>query len=283
MNTLRDIRRRLKSVENIKKITDAMGRVAAARLHRAQTKAEQSIPYISKMKEILENLALGDFTHPLLEQREVKKTGLVVISADRGLSGAYNTNILSTADNFLKKYSKDQIELILLGRKAIDYYRRRSWKVRYQKIGWGEKTTFHEIKNLTSQLVSGFLAGELDEIWLIYTHYISVMNRKVIVEKFLNIGKPHPEKKTGFLNYIFEPSAAEIFAEILPRYSVTRIQTALYEAYASELAARILAMRMASKNSEEMIDRLTLVRNKVRQSGITKEMIEISSGAEGLK
>ena len=128
---------------------------------------------------------------------------------------------------------------------------------------------------MTDELVNYFMHGKMDEIWLIYTHYISVMNRKVIVEKFLNIGKPKTEKKA--LNYIFEPNPPEIYSDILPRYCVTRLHTALQESYASELAARIVAMQTASKNSKEMINDLTLVRNKVRQEGITREIIEISS------
>lgn len=278
MSTLREIRRRLRSVENVKKITDAMERVAAVHLRKAQAKAEQSLPYITKMKEVIENLASTEYSHPLFEERKVKKTGLVIVSADRGLSGSYNTNILSEADHFLKNYQTNQVELILFGRKAVDHYKRKNWKVRSQFTNWGGKISFHEIQVFSNQLVNWFLSGEYDEVWLIYTHYISVMNRKVLCEKFLNIGRPKSERR-AVVNYIFEPNPAEIFSEILPRYCVTRIQTVLYEAYASELAARIMAMRAASQNSEEMIGRLTVIRNKMRQEGITKEMIEISLGA----
>lgn len=280
MSSFRDICHQLHSIENIKKITDAIERVAAAHLRRAQARAEQSRPYARKMQDIVENLASTEFEHPLFEQRDVKKTGLVVISADKGLSGNYNTSILSEADTFLKGYNKDNIELILCGRKAIDYYRRRDWNIRYELAGWGGKISHHDIKIFSNRLVDWFLSGEFDEVWLIYTHYISIMRRKVVVEKFLNIGKPQTEKKKVYLNFFLEPTPVEIFAEILPRYCVTRIQTALYDAYAAELAARIVAMQAASKNSEEMIKHLTLVRNKRRQGDITREMIEISSGAE---
>lgn len=280
MSTLRDLRSRLRSVENIKKITDAMERVAAARLRRAQTKAEQSRPYVSKMKEIMINLSSAEFKHPLFEQREVKKIGLVVISADKGLSGSYNSNILSAADNFLKKYSPDKVELILLGRKVLEHYRKKNWIIRYQATNLAGKISYHDINIFASQLLNWFLSGEYDEIWLIYTHYQTIMSKKVLVEKFLNIDKPDGKKQV-YENYIFEPSAAEIFHEILPRYCAVQIQSALNEAYASELAARIMAMRAASKNSEEMITSLTLTRNRIRQESITKEMIEISSGAEG--
>lgn len=283
MNSLREIRSHLRSIENIKKITDAMERIAASRLRRAQTKAEQSRPYISKLKDVLEKLSSADVTHPLFIQKTVKKTGVLVVSADKGLSGSYNSNILNAADTFLKKYTPDQVELIILGRKALEHYQRRHWKIRSKMTDWGEKITFNEIKSLSEQLVNWFLSGEFDEIWLIYTHYISVMNRKVIIEKFLNVGKSQSEKHSTTQSYIFEPNPTEILAEILPRYCITRIQTALYESYASELAARIVAMQTASKNSEEMITHLTLTKNKIRQRDITREMIEITTGAESSK
>lgn len=275
MTSLRDIRRRLRSVENIKKITDAMERVAAALLRRAQAKAEESRPYVLKMKTMLEHLASSDSTHPLFEQREVKKTGLIIIASDRGLSGSYNSNILSAADKFLKKFSRDQVDLILFGKKAVEHYRHKTWNIAHEQINWGGKITIEDIINFTNQSVDWFLKGQYDEIWLLYTRYITIMKKEVILEKFLNIGKPEAEKKVS--NYIFEPDPEEIYAKLLPRYCITRLQTALNEAYASELAARIVAMQTASKNSENMIEHLTLIRNKVRQEGITKEIIEISS------
>src|SRR5574341_557566 len=168
MATLRDIRKRIRSVENIKQITRAMEMVAAARLRRAQAKAEQAQPYAAKMRQILENLATasGEFTHPSYQQREVKKTGLVVIAADRGLCGSYNTNIFQVTDRFLKQTGQDKVELILVGRKAVEYYRRRKWTIRQRVPEWGGKISYAQIKSLTNQLVQWFLSGELDEIWL---------------------------------------------------------------------------------------------------------------------
>jgi F-type H+-transporting ATPase subunit gamma len=285
MATLRDIRKRIRSVENIKQITRAMEMVAAARLRKAQAKAEQAQPYASKMRQILENLATAssEFTHPLYQQREVKKTGLVVIAADRGLCGSYNTNIFQTADRFLKQAGQDKVELIAVGRKAVEYYRRRKWTIKKRVPEWGGKITFQQTKNLTHELVDWFISGELDEIWLAYTHFISIPSRKVVLEKFLKIEKPKTEGKQVITDYIFEPDPVEIYAEILPRYCVTKIQTVLAEAFASELAARMISMGAATQNAEEMIENLTLVRNKVRQAAITKEMLEITSGAEALK
>lgn len=279
MNNLREIRNRLRTVENIKKITDAMERVAAARLKRAQAQAEHARPYVTKMKEILERLAASvEVDHPLFQQRAVKKTALIVIAADRGLSGSYNSHVMEAADKFLGKYRKGEIDLILFGRKAVNYYAHKEWPIVYKKQQWGGKIGLHEIQRLSGQFVDWFLEEKYDEIWLLYTHYITLMNRKVVVEKFLNIGKPKSEQKP--INYIFEPNSEVICTELLPRYCVTRLQTALFESYASELAARIVAMQTASKNSKKMIHDLTLIRNKVRQEGITKEIIEISSSGK---
>lgn len=281
MNTLRDIRRRLKSAENIKKITDAMERVAAARLRRAQDLAENARPYAAKMKEMVEALALAsESTHPLFEQRVVNKRALIVISADKGLSGPYNSNILSMADAFLKKYPSNSTELILFGRKAIEHYQNKPWKIDFKRPDWAGKIKLEEIQEFSHQLIEEFLTKKYDEVWLLYTHYVSIATRDVVLSKFLAIEKPQKDRPEQKLNYIFEPEAEEIFPVLLPQYCAIRIREALHEAYASELAARIMAMQMASKNSEEMMGVLTRIRNKVRQEGITREMIEISSGVE---
>lgn len=285
MNSLRDIRRQLRSIENIKKITDAMERVAASRLKKAQSRAEDARPYAKKMREMIENLSTADVSHPLFNKREAKKIGVVIVTGDRGLSGPYNANILQKAERFLRNYSPEQVELYLFGKKSIDYFQRKKWPVAYQRTDWGGKISFHELHQFSYTLTNAFLNEALDEVWLIYTHYINVMQGKVVVEKFLNIEKTtlHPHASKDFLSYIFEPSPEEIFKALIPRYCVTLIQTVINESYAAELAARIMAMRSASKNSEEVIEKMTRVRNKIRQASITKEMIEITTGAEGIK
>lgn len=278
MTSLRDIRQKIHTAENIKKITQAMERVAAVHLRRAQKKAEQSAPYARKIKELLDQIVVHKVKNPLFEQKKVKKTGLVVIAADKGLSGNYNTNVLNATDHFLKRYDPPNIELIILGKKALEHYRRSKWKIYHQIDEWGGKISLEEIKEFSKKLVTWFIAGTFDEIWLIHTHYISIMKRDIVVEKFLNI-TASSEKQTKPLNYILEPCGNEILEEILPRYISTRIQSALDESYAAELAARIVAMQAATKNSEEMIERLELAKNKRRQRDITREMIEISNGA----
>ncbi len=281
MSTLREIRRRLKSVENVKKITDAMERVAGARLRRAQISLENSRPYALKMREMVEHLASStEFIHPLFEKRAVKKTALIVISADKGLSGSYNSKILNSAEKFLQNYSKETIDLFLFGKKAIDYFQRRNWPIESKITNWAGKITLKEITTFSSQVIDDYSLGKYDEVWLIYTNYISISTRKIVMKKFLNFEKVETEKLTKVPDYIYEPSANEILSKLLPLYCSIGLQEALFEAYASELGARIMAMQMASKNSEEVMESLTILRNKMRQEGITREMIEIASGVQ---
>ncbi|KIC71753.1 MULTISPECIES: ATP synthase F1 subunit gamma [Candidatus Protochlamydia] len=285
MASLREIRKRLQSIQNIQQLTKAMEMVAASRLHQVQIKVKQAKPYVVKLSEILDRLSqiTQDIKHPLLEQREVKKVGVVIVAADMGLSGPYNKDIFSAANKFLKTYTQEQVELILVGKKATDYYKKRPWNIRFEFGEWGEKLTSHQIKTFANQLMSWFLIGELDEIWLVYTHYVTMMTRKVMVEKFLNIQQISPKSEKSPVDYIFEPNPKQIYGAILFNYCMTKFQSILNESYASELAARIFAMKAATSNADDMIEKLTLVRNKVRQAGITKEMLEITSGAEGLK
>lgn len=278
MSSLSNIRHHLRAIENIKQITTSMEMVASARFRRAQDRARQAQFYIAKMQEILEKLssASTDFTHPLFIQRTIKKTGLVVVTSDRGLCGAYNSSILSAAEQFLKDQQTQNVELTLLGRKAIQYYQHKKWNIQTQLAGWCGKITLAQVKELSDHLVKSFLSGNVDTIWLVYTKFHTLMQREVVLEKFLPIGKPKGEKRDS-LNYIFEPNIDEIYEQILPRYCMTKIETMLNEAHASELIARIFSMKAAAKNAEEMIEHLTLERNKVRQTGITREMLETTS------
>ncbi len=283
MATLRETRRKIQSVTNIRKITQAMELVAASYLHKAQTKAESSRPYALKLQEILDSIiaASDELHHPLISARTVKRIGLVIIAGDRGLCGGYNHNVFNAAEKFLKEHADKEVELILVGKKSIHYFEHKKWGISSILDGWGGKITYQQIEELTHKLMEFYLNGHLDEIYLVYTHFINMGAREVKVDKFLNIEiEPSCSSKK---NYIIEPDAATVFAEILPRYCITKIQAALNDAYASELAARIFSMRAATKNAEEMIEKLTLIRNKVRQSGITRELIEITSGAEGLR
>jgi len=284
MPTLKEIRNQLHSVGNIQHITTTMEMVAAARLHKAQAKVKHAAVYASKMREILDKLssAATDFSHPLLEKREVKKVGLVIVASDKGLCGPYNTNIFSAADKMIKKYPPSDVELFLLGRKAVEYYRRKKINIKKAITDKSGKFTFEEVKELTLQIENSYLSKEVDEIHLIYTKFQSIVDREISIERFLPFGKPESKGKQTSSDYLFEPSPEMIYAQILSQYFIIKIQTFLNEAYASELAARRFAMKAAAKNAEEMIESLTLIKNKIRQTGITKEMLEIIAGAEGV-
>jgi F-type H+-transporting ATPase subunit gamma len=284
MESLKILKRRIKTVSSTMQLTRAMELVAAAKLRKAQTRLVSSRPYASKMQTILENLSSAStaLTHPLFEKREVRHKGVVIITSDRGLCGSYNVNIFRKAEEFLSSEPQDKIKLILIGKKGLYYYRNRPWEIRLKYLDLGGKLEFAKIKEVTSELVNLFLSKEVDEIFFLYTRFISTTTYHLVLEKFLNIEKPE-EKNEGYLEYIFEPSAGRLFEDLLPRYCLTRIQMALAEAFTSEQGSRMIAMGTATQNAEEMIDNLTLLRNKARQSAITKEMVEIASGVEALK
>ena len=284
MESLKILRRRIRSVSSTMQLTRAMELVSAAKLRKAQFRLVSSRPYADKMQTILENLSSAStaITHPLFEKREVKHKCLVIITSDRGLCGSYNVNVFRKAEEYLSQEAKGRIKLILIGKKGFFHYRRRPWEIRLKYIDLGGKLEITTTKEITSSLVNLFLSGEVDEIFLLYTKFLTVSSYRITLEKFLNIERPEEEKK-GYMEYIFEPSADMLFDDLLPRYCLTRVQIALSEAFASEQGSRMIAMGAATQNAEEMIDQLTLLRNKARQAAITKEMVEISSGVEALK
>ncbi len=279
MATLRDIRKRLQTAHNIQHITKAMEMVAAARLRRALHKLELFRPYAKHMKEVMASLSFVPQTHLLFESRPVNKRGVVIIAGDKGLCGSYNHNVFSFAEKALAKSPNP--ELVLIGNRTRDHFHRSKWPIASVWTEWGGKITLEKTRQLSEQLTQWFLSGAVDEVVIVYTHYQNLLTRKVVLEQFLPI--PKPQQIEHFTDYLFEPTAEEIHTALLPRYILTRLIEILDEAYVSELAARVTSMKAATKNAEEMIERLTLIRNKVRQAGITKEMLEITAGAEGLK
>jgi F-type H+-transporting ATPase subunit gamma len=286
MPSLRDIKRRIRSVEGTQQITKAMEMVAAAKLRKAQSRVESSRPYSAKMQSMLDNLtkAAAAVVHPLFEKREVKKVALVIISSDRGLCGSYNGNIIRAANEFLKKYEREKVVLVNIGKKGYIYYSKRPREIRLKYLDLGGNLVLSQVKSITSDLVNLYLSGEVDEIYFLYTKFLSAMTYRVTLEKFLNIeSQVEREEKKAYLEFIFEPSAEKIFSNLLPNYCMTKVQMALAESFASEHGSRMISMGAATKNAEEMIEHLTLVSNKLRQASITKEMLEITTSAEALK
>ncbi|MDR0310110.1 MAG: ATP synthase F1 subunit gamma [Acidobacteriota bacterium] len=282
MANVRDIRRRIRSAKNIQQITRAMKFVSAARLRRAQERVIAARPYARHITEVLKSLAgrVPEDAHPLLAHREkVEKIELVVITADRGMCGAYNTNIIRSALEFLGDHSDKTVELNILGKRARDFFRRRPYPVRSEAVNELQNLTFADAAAITKTLIDDFCNGETDEIWLLYNEFKSVVQQRIVRERLLPIEHIENPDSDKTLEYIYDEPPEKIFAGLLPRSVEAQVFRALLEAAASEHGARMSAMEAATNNAAEMIDGLTLYANKIRQAGITRELIEVVSGA----
>lgn len=285
MANIRDIRRRIRSATNIQQITRAMKFVSAARLRRAQERVIAARPYARQMLTVLNSLAtrVPEQAHPLLAVRGDDKIELVVISADKGLCGAYNTNIVRNALEFLGEHQGKKVELNILGKRARDFFRRRPYAVRSEATNVLHKVSFADAAAIARDLIDHFVKEEVDQIWLVYNEFKSVVRQKIVVEPLLPIQRLHEPDQANKLEYLYDEPPAKIFADLLPKHVEAQIFRALLEAAASEHGARMAAMEAATNNASEMINGLTLYANKVRQAGITKELIEVVSGAASAK
>ncbi len=293
MGNMRDIKRRINSVQNTRQITKAMTMVAAAKLRRAQEKAEGSRPYTEKMSEVVASVAarIDVVEHPLLEVREIKKTGYLVISSDQGLAGGYNSNLLRYLTQTINKRHKsmDEYAIFVIGKKGSEYLKRREYPIVEEVLGLSDNPTFAEIKNIASSVVNMYSEETFDEVYLYYNEFVSAITQVPTEKKLLPLsdigdGREAEIKETESMqSYIeFEPSAEEVLGTLLPRYAETLIYSALLNAKASESGARMTAMDSATSNADEMIDSLTLTYNRARQASITQELSEIVAGANAL-
>ncbi len=284
MATLRDIRKRIRAVKSTKQITKAMEMVAAARLRKAQQMVEQSRPYAEKMRLILEEISAASTAveHPYFQQREIKRKVLVVFTSDRGLCGSYNSNIIRPATKWLRENEAFAPKLILVGKKGEDFFRRQKWPIARTFKGMQGRMNLDVVRDLTHYLTEMFTSGEVDQVQLLYTKFLSMASYRPGINVFLPIVPPQADNKK-VKNYIFEPDPEHIFDSLMPSYALTIIQMALADTFASEHGARMIAMGQATKNADEMTDTLTLQYNKARQGMITKELLEIVTGAEALK
>jgi F-type H+-transporting ATPase subunit gamma len=287
MATLRDIQRRIRSVQSTQKITKAMKLVAASKLRRAQERITAARPYAIKMGELLSGLVgrtEGD-AHPLLARRTTGRKRLVVITADKGLCGAFNSNILRASLAFLREQGNVDVTLVVVGRKARDFYRRRPWQVKSEMLGVFDRLAYSHAQELANELMQSYLAEEVDEVSLMYNEFRSVAVQRVTRRQLLPIeaDAAEPGHGTAGGDYLFEPSPDAILASLLPRHVTTQVFRALMESVAGEYGARMTAMESASKNAKEMIDVLTIQYNKARQERITKELLDIVGGAEALR
>jgi len=288
MPSLRDIKRKITSVKKTQQITKAMKMVAAAKLRRSQDRVIAARPYSRKMLAVIANLAsrVERAQHPLLAKREPKKVKLVVLTSDRGLCGAYNTNIVRKAVETVRelKAQGKEVRINIVGRKGRDFFRKRAT----YDIGqsWSDlgMIDYGKAADIGKNIVDRFSAGETDEVYLLYNEFKSVMQQNVTLEKILPVEPPTEEDPfSAVVDYLYEPSPAAILSSILPKHIEVQVYRSLLESQASEMGARMTAMDSATRNARDMIDRLTLKYNKQRQAAITKEISEIVGGAEALK
>ncbi|HKS10633.1 MAG TPA: ATP synthase F1 subunit gamma [Pyrinomonadaceae bacterium] len=295
MPNLLDIRRRIKSVKNTQQITKAMKMVSAAKLRRAQDRVVTARPFADKMGEVLGELAKRtdeDFHHPLLDLRGDERYLLVLITADKGLCGAFNTNLTKAAQQFMRQNADKQIELLAIGRKGRDFFRSRKAVIAGEYIGLTGKgrVEFSEALEVARSIIKLYTDDTgIDKVFIIYNEFKSVLSQRVVLDQLLPVSRakePEPETKSQqpvtLVDYIYEQPPEEIFSRLLPRLVETQIFRALLESVASEHGARMTAMDSASKNASELIDSLTLNMNRIRQAAITNEIIEVVSGAAAL-
>lgn len=281
MANIRDIRRRIRSAKNIQQITRAMKFVSAARLRKAQERVIAARPYAQQMLAVLNSLAtrVPEQTHPLLAHRDGNKIELVVITADKGLCGAYNTNIVKRGVEFIVDNPDAAVELNILGKRGRDFFRRRSYSVRNEAINVLQKPSFADAAAIARDIIEEFIQQRKDQVWLLYNEFKSVVRQRVVVEPLLPIRKLEGLEEAHLVDYLYDEPPEQVFNNLLPRHVESQIFRALLEAAASEQGARMTSMDAATKNASEMIDSLTLHANKVRQASITKELIEVVSGA----
>ena len=284
MQSIRDIRRRIKSVKNIRQLTRAMKMVSVARLRRAQQRILKARPYARKMTEVLNSLAArtDPSFHRLLAEREEKRIAFMVVTSDKGLCGSFNTNILRRASVFLEEKREKETLLYVIGRKGRDYFRRRGYTITQELVDIFRDISFGYATTLGREITESYSREELDSVYLLYNEFKSALRQGVVVEKLLPIQRLKIEGPVSPIDYIYEPSARVIFDQLLPLHINIQIYKVLLESATSEHAARMTAMGNATSNALEMIDHLTLVMNKIRQAAITKELIEVVTAADAL-
>ena len=281
MPNLLDIRRRIRSVKNTQQLTKAMKTVSAAKLRRAQERVFSARPYAEQLKRVLGNLTvrIENVFHPLLEVRPEERILLVVVTADRGLCGAFNANILRAATAFLRDHLSQKVTLATVGRKGRDFFRRRGIPIRAEFVNIFSKLDYGHARDISETIIQLYSQAEIDAVYIVYNEFKSVIQQRIVVEKVLPLSRVDLQPAAAQLDYIFEQPPQEIFNRLLPRYVEVQIYRALLESAAAEHGARMASMDTATRNAGEMIDMLTLNMNRIRQAAITKEIIEVVSGA----
>jgi len=294
MPSLLDIRRRIRAVKSTQQITKAMKMVAASKLRRAQDRIQHGRPFAMQMRRVLSGLAtrVDAAAHPLLDERKAPRAGgkvlLLVITADRGLCGSFNANVIKAAANFITERPDRPVALGLIGRRGRDYYAKRGFEVLIERINLFAKLFFGDAQEIAKTAMDAFTSGQVDAVHVVYNEFKSVLQQRVVVEQLLPIPRAEiesgeaPAPGTPPVEYLYEPTPVELFKTLLPRHVEVQVYRALLESNAAFYAAQMTAMDAATRNSGEMIESLTLYMNKVRQAAITREIIEVVSGAEAL-
>jgi F-type H+-transporting ATPase subunit gamma len=293
MPSLLDIRRRIRAVKSTQQITKAMKMVAASKLRRAQERIQQARPFATGMLRVLNSVAgrVDPSSHPLLDERKTPLAGgrtlLFVITADRGLSGSFNANVIKAASIFITERAGREVVLALVGRRGRDYFVRRGFEVKYERVNLFAKLQFQDAHEIAQTAIEAFTSGDVDSVQLVFNEFKSVMTQRVVVVPLLPIPRDALEVPTGdqagggaSTDYLYEPAPEELFTTLLPTHVEVQVYRALLESHAAFFAAQMTAMDAATKNSGEMIESLTLYMNKVRQAAITREIIEVVSGAQ---
>jgi F-type H+-transporting ATPase subunit gamma len=284
MPSLLDIRRRIRSVRNTQQLTKAMKTVSAAKLRRAQERVFSARPYAAQLKNVLANLTrrVEEISHPLLEVRPERRILFIVVTADRGLCGAFNSNITRTAQVFIRDHTGQEIKVLAVGRKGRDFFRRRHIPMRAEFVNIFSRLDYGNARDIAENVIQAYTDGEVDTVYILYNEFKSVIQQRIVVEKLLPISRIETQSSEPQTDYIFEQPPQEIFNRMLPRYVEIQIYRALLESAAAEHGARMASMDTASRNAGDMIDSLTLNMNRIRQAAITREIIEVVSGAGAL-
>jgi F-type H+-transporting ATPase subunit gamma len=286
MPSLIDLRRRIRAVKSTQQITKAMKMIAASRLRKSQERVVNARPFANQALRVLRDLAARTdaAAHPLLAVREEKKVLLFVLTADKGLCGSFNTNIIKTASQAILARPEQHVTLGLIGRRGRDFFRRRGFPVTYERVNFFQHLRFEDAEAIANVAIEEYAEAKVDAVYLIYNEFKSVIQQRIVVEKLLPI--PHEDlnevEPAARVEYLYEPNPKELFDRMLPGHVRVQMWRALLESAAAENAARMTAMDAATKNATDMIDSLTLYMNKVRQAGITREIIEVVSGAQAL-
>ena len=291
MPSLLDIRRRIRAVKSTQQITKAMKMVAASKLRRAQERTQHARPFAAQMLRVLHSLAsrVDPSAHPLLDERTTPKAGgktlLIVVTADRGLCGSFNTNVIKGASQFIAEHPGPQVALGLVGRRGRDYFAKRGFEVHFELVNIFGALKFEQGQAIAREAIDAFLKGEVDRVFIVYNEFKSVMVQRVVVEQLLPIPRQDLQPAEGTaapIEYLYEPSAEELLKALIPTHVEIQVFRAMLESNAAFFAAQMTAMDAATRNSGEMIESLTLYMNKVRQAAITREIIEVVSGAQAL-